>query len=104
MRKCKKVWYYEKWVGRHAYFPPRRSVKIKSNLVKILDIFFSVKIGFDLMLAALSITRKEAPGYKVKLMKPEKILCKKSYMVCTDLHPWYRKCLLDMIELLLCKF
>ena len=26
--KCKKqVWYYEKWVGRHASFPPRRSVK-----------------------------------------------------------------------------
>ena len=24
----KKVWYYEKWVGRHASFPPRRSVKI----------------------------------------------------------------------------
>jgi hypothetical protein len=22
-----KVWYYEKWVGRHASFPPRRSVK-----------------------------------------------------------------------------
>ena len=73
---------------------------IKSNQVKILDFFFR----FDLMLAALSITRKEAQGYKVKLMKPEKILCKKSYMVCTDLHPWYRKCLLDMIELLLCKF
>ena len=26
--KCKKkIWYYEKWVGRHASFPPRRSVK-----------------------------------------------------------------------------
>ena len=23
-----KVWYYEKWVGRHASFPPRRPVKI----------------------------------------------------------------------------
>ena len=22
----KKIWYYEKWVGRHASFPPRRSV------------------------------------------------------------------------------
>ena len=21
------VWYYEKWVGRHASFPPKRSVK-----------------------------------------------------------------------------
>ena len=26
----KKVWYYEKWVGRHASFPPRRSVNAKS--------------------------------------------------------------------------
>ena len=24
---AKKVWYYEKWVGRHASFPPRRSIK-----------------------------------------------------------------------------
>ena len=24
----KKIWYYEKWVGRHASFPPRRSVKV----------------------------------------------------------------------------
>ena len=23
----KQIWYYEKWVGRHASFPPRRSVK-----------------------------------------------------------------------------
>ena len=23
----KKIWYYEKWGGRHASFPPRRSVK-----------------------------------------------------------------------------
>ena len=23
----KKVWYYEKWFGRRASFPPRRSVK-----------------------------------------------------------------------------
>ena len=25
---AKKVWYYEKWVGRHAYFPAGQSVKI----------------------------------------------------------------------------
>ena len=25
----KKVCYYEKWVGRHASFPPRQSVKWK---------------------------------------------------------------------------
>ena len=50
----------------------RKSIfKIKSNQVKILDLFFSTKSGFDLMLAALSITRKEAASYKVKLMKPE---------------------------------
>ena len=24
---AKKVWYYEKWIGHHASFPPRRSVK-----------------------------------------------------------------------------
>ena len=29
----KKVWYYEKWVGRHASFPPRRSDK-KEKLKK----------------------------------------------------------------------
>ena len=23
----KKIWYYKEWVGRHASFPPRRSVK-----------------------------------------------------------------------------
>ena len=23
----KKIWYYEKWLGRHASFPTRRSVK-----------------------------------------------------------------------------
>ena len=26
LENAKKVWYYEKWVGRHASFPPRRSV------------------------------------------------------------------------------
>ena len=26
MKEMEKVWYYEKWVGRHASFPPRRSV------------------------------------------------------------------------------
>ena len=24
----KKVWHYEKWVGHHASFPPRQSVKV----------------------------------------------------------------------------
>ena len=46
--------------GRQSIF------KVKSNQVKILDFFFR----FDLMLAALSITRKEAAGYTVKLMTP----------------------------------
>ena len=27
LENAKKVWYYEKWVGRHASFPPRQSVK-----------------------------------------------------------------------------
>ena len=26
----KEIWYYEKWLGRHASFPPRRSVKSKN--------------------------------------------------------------------------
>ena len=32
---AKKIWYYEKWVGRHVSFPPRRSVKLEySGFVK----------------------------------------------------------------------
>ena len=33
----KKIWYYEKWGGRHASFPPRPSVKgaITSKIAKI---------------------------------------------------------------------
>ena len=27
LENAKKVCYYEKWVGRHASFPPRQSVK-----------------------------------------------------------------------------
>ena len=30
---AKKVWYYEKWVGRHASFPPTRSVKRNHFLI-----------------------------------------------------------------------
>ena len=26
----KKIWYYEKWGGRHASFPPRATVKINN--------------------------------------------------------------------------
>ena len=29
----KKVWYYEKWVERHASFPPRLSVKKCRNSI-----------------------------------------------------------------------
>ena len=29
----KKVWYYEKWVGRHASFPPRQFVKKNTDKV-----------------------------------------------------------------------
>ena len=28
----KKIWYYEKWVGRHASFPPRQSVKYMKRM------------------------------------------------------------------------
>ena len=43
----KKVWYYEKWVGRHASFPPRRSVKaVRSNTRAqfVIEQFKSAKI------------------------------------------------------------
>ena len=33
----KKVWYYEKWVRRHASFPPRRSVKALKREVGFVD-------------------------------------------------------------------
>ena len=29
----KKIWYYEKWGGRHASFPPRPSVKRKQEKI-----------------------------------------------------------------------
>ena len=29
----KKIWYYEKWGGRHASFPPRPSVKSKGEKI-----------------------------------------------------------------------
>ena len=38
--KCKKVWYYEKWAGRHASFPPRRSVK-KLGFKKLVKLRFN---------------------------------------------------------------
>ena len=53
----KKVWYYEKWVGCHASFPPRRSVNASwkgiSNSIfrqksKIsIELVFSRKLGKD---------------------------------------------------------
>ena len=51
--------------GRQSIF------KVKSNQVKKFDLFFSSKSSFDLLLVSLNTTRKEAAGYKVKLMKPE---------------------------------
>ena len=38
----KKAWYYEKWVGRHASFPPRQSVKNDINNPSHLTEFFQV--------------------------------------------------------------
>ena len=35
----KKVCYYEKWIGRHASFPPRRSVKQISSFLNIVRSF-----------------------------------------------------------------
>ena len=35
----KKIWYYEKWGGRHASFPPRPSVKkIEQSAEKIQEV------------------------------------------------------------------
>ena len=31
----KKIWYYEKWVGHHASFPPRRSFKNRTNFFRV---------------------------------------------------------------------
>jgi hypothetical protein len=36
LENAKKFWYYEKWVGRHASFLPRRSVKKKEVLAENL--------------------------------------------------------------------
>ena len=35
-----KTWYYEKWGGRHASFPPRRSVKCPTQYLHFLQYFF----------------------------------------------------------------
>ena len=40
----KKVWYYEKWVGRHASFPPRRSVKPILNVDVLIEKAFSLAL------------------------------------------------------------
>ena len=29
LENAKKVWYYEKWIGHHASFPFRQSVKVQ---------------------------------------------------------------------------
>ena len=31
----KEVWYYEKWVGRHASFPPRRDDLLKTSVREV---------------------------------------------------------------------
>ena len=43
----KKIWYYEKWDGRHASFPPRRSVKltIKTFVLILYPMFFLFFLG-----------------------------------------------------------
>ena len=38
--KLDKVWYYEKWVGCHASFPPRRSV----NLVYQIEVQAQINV------------------------------------------------------------
>ena len=53
----KKVWYYEKWVGRHASFPPRRSIK-QAHRKKFIE---AIK-GFDR-------PAKECPCFDQKVLK-----------------------------------
>ena len=53
----KKVWYYEKWVGRHASFPPRRSVDFSLT-------FLYLKITCNsalqrLMIVPLGVSKKK---------------------------------------------
>ena len=38
--KLEKVWYYEKWIGRHVSFPPRRSV----NLVYQIEVQAQINV------------------------------------------------------------
>ena len=44
-----KTWYYEKWVGRHASFPPSRYVKLKfiysEKATKFCEIFTLLLTG-----------------------------------------------------------
>ena len=48
----KKVWYYEKWVGRHASFPPRRSVKINFN-------FFQARVLVLVMAGVMAVMKEQ---------------------------------------------
>ena len=51
----KKVWYYEKWVGSHASFPSRRSVKLKN--AKLQKDFFYI---FTYLLVPLFLCENKA--------------------------------------------
>ena len=54
----KKVWYYEKWVGRHASFPPRRSVKqIILYLTYIFDLRYDSYLVEDELWVVMELLR-----------------------------------------------
>ena len=54
----KKVWYYEKWVGRHASFPPRRSVKAVLESIQIVE---SVRVQSSIRMSKKS-PKKNQPN------------------------------------------
>ena len=45
----KKVWYYEKWVGRHASFPPRLSIKGIWIIATYLDLTSNIVFSYVIL-------------------------------------------------------
>ena len=42
----KKIWYYEKWGGRHASFPPRQSVKWRKIHYQLVTRLFWIEMAY----------------------------------------------------------
>ena len=78
--KCKKVWYYEKWVGPHASFPPRRSVKYSNQ--KRLDKIFSPLVSYQTNQAKHACKRRFLDE-KTHVKSEGWNICYLHYLVCT---------------------